>query len=169
MALAYLLDPCQQYSNRAGVNNVNGYFEVFRMDTDDRATVYVDFSGTLAPEHIGIDNDGRAVMIVESGRPYRVEMHGPSGDLFWTQQPVWPLAGGGGGVSGTNIVSTDGSISVDRTTVGSMTTYDIGLAPTIPSVDQSYNSASTNPQSGTAVAQAISAALGNIETLLAAI
>lgn len=128
MALAYLLDPCQQYSNRAGVNNVNGYFEVFRMDTDDRATVYVDFNGTLAPEHIGIDNDGRAVMIVESGRPYRVEMHGPNGDLFWTQQPVWPLAGGGG-VSGTDIVSTDGSIAVDKTTVGSITNYDIGLAP----------------------------------------
>lgn len=46
---------------------------------------------------------------------------------------------------------------------------DLSGTPTIPSVDQSYNSASTNPQSGTAVAQAISAALGNIETLLAAI
>lgn len=124
MALAYLLDPCLQYQNRAGVNNVAGYLEVFRMDTDDRATVYVDFNGTLAPEHIGIDNDGRAVMIVESGRPYRVEMHGPNGDLFWTQQPVWTVASGGG-VSGTDIVSSDGSIAVDKNTVGSFTTYDL--------------------------------------------
>lgn len=124
MALAYLLDPCLQYQNRAGVNNVSGYLEVFRMDTDDRATVYVDFSGTLAPEHIGIDNDGRAVMIVESGIPYRVEMHGPNGDLFWTQQPVWTVASGGGTV-GTSIISTDGSIAIDKSTVGSVTTYDL--------------------------------------------
>ena len=124
MALAYLLDPCQQYQNRAGVNNVAGYFEVFRMDTDDRATVYVDFNGTLAPEHIGIDIDGRAVMIVESGRPYRVEMHAPNGDLLWPVQPVWPVASGGG-VSGTDIVSSDGSIAVDKSTVGSFTTYDL--------------------------------------------
>ena len=128
MALAYLLDPCEQYQNRAGVNNVNGYFEVFRMDTDDRATVYTDFNGTLAPAHIGIDNDGRAVMVVESGIPYRVEMHGPNGELFWTQQPVWTVASGGG-VSATNIVSTDGSISIDKYTVGSVTNYDIGIAP----------------------------------------
>ena len=124
MALAYLLDPCLQYQNRAGVNNVSGYIEVFRMDTDDHATVYVDFNGTLAPERIGIDNNGRAVMIVESGRPYRVEMHGPDGDLYWTQQPVWTVASGGG-VSGTDIVSSDGSIIVDKSTVGSFTTYDL--------------------------------------------
>ncbi len=124
MALAYLLDPFLQYQNRAGVNNVAGYIEVFRMDTDDRATVYTDFNGTLAPAHIGIDNDGYAVMIVESGIPYRVEIHAPNGDLFRTWQPVWPVAGGGG-VSGTDIVSSDGSIAIDRTSVGSLTTYDL--------------------------------------------
>ena len=124
MALAYLLDPFLQYQNRAGVNNVGGYIEVFRMDTDDRATVYVDFNGTLAPEHIGIDNDGYAVMIAESGIPYRVEIHGPNGDLYKTLQPVWTVASGGG-ASGTDIVSSDGSIAIDQTSVGSLTTYDL--------------------------------------------
>lgn len=126
MALAYLLDPCEQYQNRAGVNNVNGYFEVFISDTDDHATVYTDFNGTLAPERIGIDLNGRAVMIVDSALSYRVEMYEPNGHMVFSQYPVWTQkSGGGGGISGTNIVSTDGSIAVDKTTVGSITTYDL--------------------------------------------
>lgn len=125
MALAYLLDPCLQHQNRAGVNNVSGYFEVFEYDTDDRATVYTDFSGTLAPSHIGIDNNGRAVMIVDSSIAYRVEMHAPNGDLIYTQAPVWTMASGGGVGGLVKIVSTDGTISVDKTTVGAVTTYDL--------------------------------------------
>ena len=124
MALAYLLDPCQQYQNRAGVNNVNGYFEVFISDTDDHATVYTDFNGTLAPEHIGIDLNGRAVMIVDSAVPYRVEMYEPNGDLVFTQYPVWTQKSGGG-VTGTDIVSSDGSIEVQSYNVGSVKTYDL--------------------------------------------
>jgi hypothetical protein len=127
MALAYLLDPSNQYQNQDGVNNVSGWFEVFRTDTDDRATVYSDFSGTLAPEHIGIDNNGRAVMIVDSGKSYRVEMRAPNGGLLWTQQPVWTMATGGG-VPAVRVESSDGSIAVDRSTVGSVTTYDLSLA-----------------------------------------
>jgi len=128
MALAYLLDPCEQYQDRSGVNNVNGYFEVFISDTDDHATVYTDFNGTLAPKHIGIDLNGRAVMIVDSALTYRVEMYEPNGHMVFSQYPVWTQKSGGG-VSGTNIVSTDGSIQVDKYSVGSMTTYDIGMAP----------------------------------------
>lgn len=124
MSVAYLLDPTNQYQNRAGVNNVNGYFEVFEMNTDDRATVYTDFAGTLAPARIGIDNNGRAVMIVESGIPYRVEMHEPNGDLVFTQQPVYTVATGGG-ASVTRVTSTDGSIGVEATTIGSVTTFDL--------------------------------------------
>ena len=125
MALAYLLDPCLQHQNRAGVNNVAGWFEVFEYDTDDRATVYTDFSGTMAPAHIGIDNNGRAVMIVDSSIAYRVEMHAPNGELIYTQAPVWTMASGGGVGSLVKIVSTDGTISVDKTTVGAVTTYDL--------------------------------------------
>ena len=125
MALAYLLDPCLQHQNRAGVNNVDGWFEVFRMDTDDRATVYSDFSGTVAPAHNVIDNNGRVVMIVESGIPYRVEMYLPNGELVYTQQPVYTVASGGGVGALTKVESTDGSIDVDKSTVGSVTTYDL--------------------------------------------
>lgn len=127
MALAYLLDPCLQHQNRAGVNNVNGYFEVFEYDTDDRATVYTDFAGTLAPAHIGIDNNGRAVMIVDSAIAYRVEMHAPNGELIYTQAPVWTVASGGGVGNAVKVVSTDGSVAVQKTTVGAVTTYDLSV------------------------------------------
>lgn len=127
MALAYLLDPCLQHQNRAGVNNVNGYFEVFEYDTDDRATVYTDFAGTLAPSHIGIDNNGRAVMIVDSAIAYRVEMHAPNGDLIYTQAPVWTVASGGGVGNAVKVVSTDGTVDVQKTTVGAVTTYDLSV------------------------------------------
>lgn len=126
MALAYLLDPCLQHQNRAGVNNVSGYFEVFEYDTDDRATVYTDFDGTLAPEHIGIDNNGRCVMIVDSAKAYRVEMHLPNGGLIYAQSPVWTVVSGGGVISNkVEVESSDGSISVDKTVVGNVTTYDL--------------------------------------------
>lgn len=52
--------------------------------------------------------------------------------------------------AGSGIDITSGTISVDTTTVAMKT--DI---PTVPTTDQTYNSSSTNPQSGTAVAGAI--------------
>lgn len=128
MALAYLLDPTNQYQNVAGVNNVAGWFEVFISGTSERADVYVDFAGTRAPERIGIDNDGRAVMVVDGDGVYRVEMHAPNGDLLWTQEPVWPVGQGGGGAIGVDIGSSDGSVDVQRTQVGSVVNYDLSVA-----------------------------------------
>jgi hypothetical protein len=128
MALAYLLDPSIQHQNLAGVNNVNGYFEVFYDQTDDHAIVYTDFNGTLAPEHIVIDNSGRCVMVADSSRVYRVEMREPNGALVYSQYPVWTQNSGGGSGSATSIVSSDGSISVESTQIGSTTQYDLNVA-----------------------------------------
>lgn len=41
--LQYLLDPCLQHQNLAGVNNVHGFFKVFLANTDDIATTYSDY------------------------------------------------------------------------------------------------------------------------------
>lgn len=128
MALAYLLDPFIQHQNLAGVNNVNGYFEVFYDQTDDHAIVYTDFNGTLAPEHIVIDNSGRCVMVADSSRVYRVEMREPNGALVYSQYPVWTQNSGGGSGSATSIVSSDGSIDVDKNQIGSTTQYDLNVA-----------------------------------------
>ena len=129
MALAYLLDPCLQHQNRAGVNNVDGWFEVYLDSTDDHATVYSDFNGTLCPERIGIDNNGRAVMIVDSSNAYRVEMHDRTGNLIYTQHPVWTQKSGGG-VTGVKVESTDGTVNVQKTTAGGITIYDLSTQVT---------------------------------------
>lgn len=126
MAFAYVLDPTNQYQNRAGVNNVHGFFKVYINDTDDIAVTYKDFNGTLNPERIDIDNNGRAVIIADSSRPYRVEMYEPNGTLVFTQYPVWCVASGGG-MSMVNVESTDGSVSVQKTTSGGLTTYDLSV------------------------------------------
>ena len=128
MAFAYVLDPTNQYQNRAGVNNVHGYFKVYLSNTDDIAVTYKDFNGTLNPEQIEIDNNGRAVIIADSSRPYRVEMYEPNGTLVFTQYPVWCVASGGG-MTMVDIQSTDGSVSVQKTSSGGMTTYDLSTNP----------------------------------------
>ena len=131
MAFAYVLDPCLQHQNRAGVNNVHGYFKVYLAGTDDLAETYSDFGGSLNPENIEIDNNGRCVIIADSSHPYRVEMYLPNGDLVYTQEPVWPLSSGGG-ASIIDIESTDASVQIDKTTVGGKVTYDLSVSEDDP-------------------------------------
>jgi len=151
MSLAYILDPVNQYQNRAGVNNVNGFFKVFRADTDDTATTYKDFNGTLNPERIPIDNNGRAVIIAESGRPYRVEMYLPNGSLEFTQYPVYPLASGGG-LTMVDIESTDGSVKVDKTVVGGQATFDLSINDADPQhLDWAKCALANTPETGTMI------------------
>lgn len=126
MALAYLLDPTKQYQNRAGVNNVDGWLEVFLAGTDDHADVYVNFDRSRAEERIGIDNNGRAVMIVEAGVAYRVEMHEPNGELVFTQEPIFPIQADESQTY--DVVSSDNSIVVEKTVVGNDTTFDLSVA-----------------------------------------
>ena len=127
MGLAYVLDPCIQHQNRAGVNNVHGFFKVYLDNTDDAAVTYKDFAGTLNEERIDIDNNGRCVIIADADHSYRVEMYTPIGGLLFTQYPVWPLSTGGGGMDATSIESTDGSISVQKTSAGGVVSYDLAV------------------------------------------
>lgn len=84
---------------------------------------------------------------------------------------VWAPAQGGGG--GTSYMAGDGiaidgnheiSADVDGTTIGiDSTTKKIKLLSAIPTVDQTYNASSTNAQSGTAVASAVSNAVAGLD------
>ena len=127
MGLAYVLDPTNQWQNRAGVNNVHGFFKVYLDNTDDAAVTYKDFAGTLNEERIDIDNNGRCVIIADAEHSYRVEMYAPNGDLLFTQYPVWPLSTGGGGMDAISLESTDGSISVQKTSAGGVVSYDLAV------------------------------------------
>lgn len=95
MSLNYLIDPNMQFQDRNGVNNVAGFLRVYYEGTDDRATTYKDFIGTLNPADIPLDNNGRAVVIVDSEKEFRVEVYSASGAMLWTQHPVFPQGGGG--------------------------------------------------------------------------
>lgn len=119
----------KQFQAKDGRNNTGGWLKVFLAGTDDPATTYSDYNFTLNPEKIVLDDDGRAVVICDKSKGYRLEVYDISGTLLWTEEPVFCSGAGGGGVSITKVISTDGSISVDETVVGSTTTYDIGMAP----------------------------------------
>ena len=90
MALAYLFDPNNQFQDRNGANNVAGFLRVFLNGTDHRARTYKNFEGTLNPSDIPLDNDGRAVVIVNDEAVYRIEVYSRNGNLLWTQYPISP-------------------------------------------------------------------------------
>ena len=127
---AYLVDPENQFMTKSGTINVSGFLKVFDAATDDIVVTYKDFNGTENQASIPLDNNGRAIVIADSERAYRLEVYDRYGTLLWTTSPLWCLAAGGGvNVHRTEVISTDGSIDIDKVTVGSTTTFDIGLAP----------------------------------------
>ena len=103
MSFSYLFDPNKQFQGRDGLNLVAGILRVYLNGTDDHATSYKNFDGGLIENDIVLDNDGRAVVIVDSSRTYRLEVRDRSGDLLWTTTGLVP---GGGyiddGISGLN-------------------------------------------------------------------
>ena len=127
MAFAYLTDPEKQFMTKSGTINVDGFLKVFDAATDDPVVTYKDFSGTENTERISLDNNGRAVVIADSDRAYRLDVYDRYGTLMWTTTPLWCLPGGGGAEM-TDIVSSDFSIVVDKTSVGSTTTFDLTVA-----------------------------------------
>ena len=117
-----------QFQTKDGRNNTGGWLKVFLAATDDPATTYSDYNGTRNPDKIVLDDDGRALVICDKSKAYRLEVYSMDGTLLWTEEPVYCSGTGGGGVSITKVVSTDGSISVDKNVAGSTTTYDLGIA-----------------------------------------
>lgn len=118
-----------QFQTKDGRNNTGGWLKVFLAATDDPAVTYSDYNYTRNPEKIILDDDGRALVICDKSKAYRLEVYDMNGMLLWTEEPVFCSGTGGGGVSITRVISTDGSIAVSESTAGSTTTYDIGMAP----------------------------------------
>ena len=118
-----------QLQAKDGHNLTAGWVMVFLAGTDDPATTYADFNGTVNPQKIVIDDNGRFCAIVDKAKAYRVEVYDSEGMLQWTTEPVWCTGNAGSGMSVTRVVSTDGSISVDENIAGTERTYDIGIAP----------------------------------------
>lgn len=132
MALQYLFDPNKQFQSLGGVNEVGGFLRVFLNGTDDRATTYKNFDGTLNEADIVLDSYGRAVVIVDDTKTYRIEVYNRLGGLMWTVSN-YKARGGSGGGSGTpvSVEGTVGEIDVDENTEGGVKHYVVSLAATI--------------------------------------
>ena len=131
MALLRLFDPVNQFQTKSGALNTAGLLRVYLNGTDDYASVR-DESGTLLEQPVRLDNNGRAPgLFVDSGKVYRLEVQDRYGSLLFTVMNMVPSGGGAGSSLGDkyDVVSSDGSISVDRSVDAGTTTYDIGLAP----------------------------------------
>lgn len=127
MALAYLLDPQLQFSDKSGALNVAGFLRVYLNGTDDRAVTYKDFNGSLNTADIVLDNNGRAVVIADTSKAYRLEVYTRDGDLLWTQYPLNTLVGGAGGASGITLESSDETVDITRYSEGGITHYDLSI------------------------------------------
>ena len=139
MALSYLFDPNKQFQDKNGVNNVYGHLEVFIDDSDDHAPTYRNFTGTFNPERIVLDNNGRAVVIVDELKTYRIEVYDRSGNMLWTQYPVRPTNVNYGDNNIFNyyadIYGTPDEIDVDvETSASGVKTFTIKLANAVKTV-----------------------------------
>ena len=98
MSLSYLFDPNLQVQDKSGNNNVNGFLRVYIDNTDDRAVTYKDFNGTFNQADIRLDNNGRAVVIVDDTMTYRLEVYDRDGSMLWTAKPLYAIGSNSGGV-----------------------------------------------------------------------
>lgn len=95
--LGYLVEPNNQFVLPNGSPNVAGIVRVYNAGTDDLAKTYCDFEGTRNPADIRLDNNGRAIIIADVTKAYRVEVRDSNGGLLWTVEPAYCIGEGGGG------------------------------------------------------------------------
>ena len=93
--MSYLTDPNNQFVLPNGSPNVAGIVRVYNAGTDDIAKTYSDFNGTRNPANIRLDNNGRAVIIADVTKAYRVEVRDSNGGLLWTVEPAYCIGGDG--------------------------------------------------------------------------
>ena len=114
MELLRLFDPTTQFQTKSGALNVAGRLRVFIENTDDPAEVFGD-NGEIISQPVILDANGRANgLFVWPKKIYRLEVYDRQDALLFTIGAMAGGTGGGGGVSITEVISSDGSISVDR-------------------------------------------------------
>ena len=133
MAVQYLrlFDATQQFQLKGGQLNVAGRLYVHLEATDDLAALY-DENGVQLSQPVILDNNGRAAgLFVDAEQTYWLDVQDQYGMSQFTIRKMTPCGGGSGSPLGNTyeVVSTDGSIAVDKFDNAGVTTFDIGLAP----------------------------------------
>lgn len=141
MALQYLFDPNKQFQSTGGVNEVGGFLRVFFNGTDDRATTYRNFDGGLNEPDIVLDTNGRAVVIVDDTKTYRLEVYNRFGGLMWTVKNYKARGGSGGSGTPVSVEGTAGEIDVYENTVGGVKHFIVSLAENVKNAISSLSSA----------------------------
>lgn len=138
MATTYLrLFPAtNQFELKNGALNVGGLLRVYLNGTDDLADIY-DENGTQLAQPAVLDNNGRALgLFVDAKKTYRLEVYDRYDSLIYTVNNMVPSGGGGGSSLGSqyDLVSTDGSVSIDRSVDAGKTTFDLSADKGSPEV-----------------------------------
>lgn len=152
MAVTYLrLFPAtQQFELRNGQLNVAGQLKVFYEGTDDLAAIY-DTDGIQLPQPVILDDNGRSLgLFVDGSRVYRLEVYDRYGELIYTARKMVPSGGGAGSAIGNSydVVSTDGSVSVEKFDDGGTTVFDLGLGIDMDRLNPSCLKAGAVPKAG---------------------
>ena len=129
MAIKYLrlFDPTQQFQLKGGQLNVAGRLYVHLEATDDLADLY-DENGVQLTQPVTLDNNGRAAgLFVDAAKVYWLDVQDQYGMSQFTIRKMTPCGGGGGSLLGGSydVTSSDGSISVDKSVDGGVTTFDL--------------------------------------------
>lgn len=133
MAVTYLrLFPAvNQFELRNGQLNTAGRLKVFFEGTDDLADLY-DENGSQLQQPVVLDDNGRARgLFVDSKKVYRLEVYDCYGELLYTVRKMVPSGGGAGSALGSqyDVISSNGSITVDKYDDGGVTKFDLGIGP----------------------------------------
>ena len=134
MAVTYLrlFDPTQQFQLKNGAINVAGLLKVKLEGTDDYAPVF-DEDGTQLAQPVILDNNGRSKgLFVDASKVYWLEVDDRDGYELFTIRKMSPCGGGGGSSLGGNfeVVSSDGTVSVERYDDGGITYFDLSTCVT---------------------------------------
>ena len=156
MALAFLFDPNKQFQNTNGTNAVGGFLRVYLNGTDDAATTYKDFNGTLNEADIVLDANGRAVVIVDDSRTYRIEVYSFGGALMWTVSNFTAQGGSGGGGTPVSVEGTECEVDVDSYSSDGILHFVVGLAQTIKDTLTSLSSSVTSLMSSIGLCELVS-------------
>lgn len=131
MAIKYarLWDPVNQFQIKSGQLNVAGRVFVRLEATDDLAQLY-DENHTLMPQPIVLDNNGRSRgVFVDAAKTYWIDVQDRYGMSLFTVRKMTPCGGGGGSsASSFEVVSSDGTINVQRYVDGGVVTFDVSVA-----------------------------------------
>lgn len=124
---ARLWDGVNQFSLKNGALNVAGRVIVRYEGTDDLADLY-DENHTRLSNPVVLDNDGRATgVFVDAARLYWIDVLDRDGGSQFTVRKMTPLGLSGLGNS-YEVVSSDGTIVVDKSEDNGTTTFDLSVA-----------------------------------------